>query len=96
MDKRIRQYLGLLSAIISYYVVHEGMHLIYALCTGTFKQINFMGLGMQIDIYAEKMSDVQLGVFCIVGSIATFIVAYVFIACIDKIAKVKSKVFNTI
>ena len=94
MDKRIRQYIGLLSAIISYYVVHEGMHFIYALCTGTFKQINFMGLGMQIDIYAEKMSDIQLGVFCIVGSIATFIVAYVFIACIDKIIKVKSKVIK--
>ena len=49
MNKRVRQYVGLLSAIIAYYLIHEGAHLIYALFTGVFKQINFMGLGMQID-----------------------------------------------
>ena len=51
MNKRVRQYVGLLSAIIAYYLIHEGAHFIYALFTGVFKQINFMGLGMHIDIY---------------------------------------------
>ena len=94
MNKRIRQYIGLLSAILTYYVIHEGSHLLYALLTGTFKQSNIMGLGVQIDIYREQMSDLQLGVFCIVGSIATLITAYLLILFIDKICKSSSKVFK--
>lgn len=57
MKKRIRQYIGLLSSVLAYYAVHEGAHLIYALSTGVFRQINFMGIGMQIGIYEEQMSD---------------------------------------
>ena len=86
MNKRVRQYAGLLSAIIAYYLIHEGAHLIYALFTGAFKQINLMGLGMQIDIYSEKMTQAQLGVFCLIGSVATLLSAYILIALIGKIA----------
>ena len=64
MKKRIRQYIGLLSAVLTYYAVHEGAHLIYALSNGVFRQINFMGIGMQIGIYEERMSDTGLGIFC--------------------------------
>ena len=56
MNKRLRQYLGILSAIIFYFLIHEGAHLIYALLTGTFKNINIMGLGIQIDIFREVQS----------------------------------------
>ena len=94
MNKRVRQYVGLLSAIIAYYLIHEGAHFIYALFTGVFKQINFMGLGMQIDIYSENMTQAQLGVFCLIGSVATLLSAYILIALIGKIAKISSKVFN--
>ena len=94
MNKRARQYIGLLSAVIAYYMIHEGAHLLYALITGVFKQINFMGLGMQIDIYSEKMTHTQLGIFCILGSVATLLSAYILIALIGKIAKISSKVFK--
>lgn len=94
MNKRARQYIGLLSAIIAYYIVHEGTHFIYALMTGVFKTINFMGLGIQVDIYADKMTEVQLGIFCMVGSIATTVMAYVLVLLIDKIGAVSSKVFK--
>ena len=47
MSKRFRQYFGLLAAVISYYIIHEGAHLVAALYYGVFKGINFMGLGMQ-------------------------------------------------
>lgn len=52
MSKRVRQYISILAAVAAYYLVHEGAHLLYALSTGVFKQINFMGVGMQIDVYA--------------------------------------------
>ncbi len=94
MNKRIRQYIGLLTAIIAYYIIHEGTHLLYALSLGAFKQINFMGMGMQIDIYSEQMTQTQLGIFCLLGSIATTLFAYVLIALIGKIGKSSSKVFK--
>ena len=91
MNKRVRQYVGLLSAVIAYYLLHEGAHLLYSLSIGAFKQINLMGLGMQIDIYAEKITQPQLGVFCLLGSITTLLAAYILIALIDKIRGISSK-----
>jgi len=57
MSKRIRQYIGIFAAVIAYYIIHEGAHLITALYYGVFKEINFMGLGMQIDVYTDRMAD---------------------------------------
>ena len=91
MNKRVRQYVGLLSAVIAYYLLHEGAHLLYSLSIGAFKQINLMGVGMQIDIYAEKMTQTQLGVFCLLGSATTLLTAYILIASIDKIRGISSK-----
>lgn len=77
MSKRTRQYIGILAALAAYYLVHEGAHLLYALLTGVFRQINFiMGLGVQIDVCAERMTDTQLGVFCLVGALATLCAGY--------------------
>ena len=92
MSKRGRQYVGLLSAIMAYYIIHEGAHFIYSLLVGTFKKINIMGLGVQIDIYREKMSDTQLAIFCLVGSVATLIVGYILVLQIERICKISSKV----
>lgn len=94
MSKSVRQYIGLFAAIIAYYVIHEGAHLLYALSIRVFKQINFIGLGIQIDVYAEQMSEKQLGVFCVVGAIATTIVAYALVILAGKIKDSSSKVFK--
>ena len=94
MNKRTRQYVGLLSAVLAYYIIHEGAHLIYALITGAFKQINVMGMGVQIDIYAERITDIQLGIFCLVGSVATFVTAYILVLFTNKIGESSSKIFK--
>ena len=93
MTKRARQYIGLIAALVMYYVIHEGAHLVYAIATGTFRTIKFMGLGMQIDVYVERMTETQLGMFCFVGAISTLILAYVLIALIGKISLVPSELF---
>lgn len=93
MTKRSRQYIGLIAAIVAYYVIHEGAHLVYAVATGVFKGIRFMGMGMQIDVHAEQMTESQLGIFCAVGAISTLIFAYVLIALIGRISKVQSNLF---
>lgn len=92
MSKRARQYIGLLSAIIAYYVIHEGAHFVYALLIGTFKHINIMGMGVQIDVFAENMTAMQMGIFCIVGSVFTMVSAYILVFFADKIATISSKV----
>ena len=94
MSKRIRQWIGIASAVIAYYIVHEGAHFLYAICTGVFKKINFMGIGMQVDVYADKMTNTQLGILCLVGSIATLIAAYGLIMLTGRICRIQSKVFK--
>lgn len=65
---RIRQDIGIFAAVAAYYMIHEGAHLFTALYYGVFRGINFMGLGMQIDVYAEPMTQTQLGIFCLAGA----------------------------
>lgn len=91
---KCRKYLGVLMAAVAYYVIHEGAHLLYALVMGVFKRINFMGLGMQIDVYTEKMTDTQIGVFCMVGAVATLIAAWLLVILREKLCEVKSPVFR--
>ena len=91
MSKRTRQYIGILAALAAYYLVHEGAHLLCALLTGVFRQINFMGLGVQIDVCAERMTDTQLGVFCLVGALATLCAGYLLTALAAAICRAGSK-----
>lgn len=94
MTKRVRQYIGILAAAAAYYLVHEGAHLLYALFTGTFRRINVMGLGMQIDVCAERMTDTQLGIFCLAGVAATFCAGYLLTALAGKICCAESKLLR--
>ena len=94
MNKRLRQYAGLLAAIAAYYLIHEGAHLVYALLIGVFRQVNIAALGVQIDVYAEQMTEAQMGIFCIIGSIATLITGWILSAAASIIGKRPSKVFK--
>lgn len=93
MNKQLRQYLGLFSAVAAYYTIHEGAHLLYALCMGVFKQIQFMGLGIQIDVHAQAMTPAQLGVFCLVGAAATALTGWILTAAADRITATHAPVF---
>ena len=94
MSKRMRQYLGILAALVSYYAVHEGAHLAYACAIGVFEKIRFLGLGIQIVTDTQCMTNTQLGMFCAVGAIATLIVAYALTLTAPTICKVESEVFK--
>lgn len=94
MGRRTRKFFGVLSAVAAYNIIHEGAHLVYALFLSVFKQIRFLGLGMQIVVDTGRMSGIQLGIFCLMGAVATLIAAWGLVAATDKICKVKSKVFK--
>ncbi len=89
-----RKWLSVLAAVLLYYIVHEGAHLIVALCYGVFDRVNFMGIGVQIATYSERMSDMQTAVFCAVGSIASLIAAYVLVWAAKFINKSGSKILK--
>ena len=88
--KRARQYIGILAAVAAYYSVHEGAHLLCAVLLGTFKEIRFMGIGMQIDIYAERMTNGQMALFCIAGATATLFAGIVLSALAEIICRAKA------
>lgn len=94
MSKRTRQYIGILAALVAYYLVHAGAHFLYALIIGVFKQINFMGLGIQVDVYADRITDVQLGIFCLVGVLTTFCVGYLLTVLAKNICRAQSKLLR--
>ena len=94
MSKRMRQYIGIVAAVVAYYIVHEGAHLVAALVMGAFKQINFMGLGIQIDIFRDRLTDTQLGWFCLVGALSTFVVAWLLVLMGRRICSLSSPVFK--
>lgn len=94
--KQARQYIGILAAAAAYYSVHEGAHLLCAVLLGAFKQIRFMGIGMQIDVYAERMTDGQMALFCVAGAIATLSVGVVLAALAGRISHIKSKLLRAV
>ena len=94
MNKQLRQYLGLVSSLAAYYTIHEGAHLLCALLMGVYKQVNFMGLGIQIDVFTERMAPVQMGIFCLAGSFSTIAAAWILIASANRITTSPSPVFK--
>lgn len=96
MDKKIRQYIGIIVGIAFYYSIHEGAHLITALYQGVFRKIKFLGLGIQIDVAAEKMTNTQTGVFCLMGATATFITAIILILLTSKICQLHNKILKAV
>lgn len=94
MAKRVRQVIGIFSALVAYYLIHEGAHLLFARYAGVFRQIRFMGLGVQVDVYAERMTNVQLGMFCLIGALATLCVGYLLTGFAGWICRRRSKLFR--
>ena len=94
--KRVRQYLGIIIALLAYYCIHEGAHFFYALSHGVFRRVNLMALGVQIDIFREQLTDSQLGWFCLVGPIATFVAAWVMVLLSKRICALKGKMVKAI
>ncbi len=94
MSKGIRQYLGIFTAVVVYFLVHEGAHFLYAVSLGVFRKINFLGLGIQIDVFREQMTDTQLGFFCLAGAAATLVAAYGMTLFTSRFCRLKSKVIR--
>ena len=94
MSSNLRKWFGIIIAIICYYVVHEGSHILVALILGVFQKVHFMALGVQVVINASGISDLQIAVFNIAGSVSTFFIAYVLVLLRGRILLSHSKLLK--
>ncbi|MDL2318308.1 hypothetical protein LJC74_04375 [Eubacteriales bacterium OttesenSCG-928-A19] len=98
MAQNSRKWFALLCAILLYYIIHEGAHVIAALLMGTFQGIRIMGFGLGVQIMADTaaMSNVQIFIFCIAGAIATLLTGYVLVLKRQTILNSSNKLFRAI
>lgn len=92
MSANLRKWTGVFFAVVCYYLVHEGAHLITALCMGTFERVKLVFPGVQVAADIDAMSELQIAAFSIAGGLATFIVGYMLIFLTGRILQLKSKV----
>jgi hypothetical protein len=88
--RNLRKWVALAIAVVCYFLIHEGAHWVYAMSAGVFKQINIISIGIQVEPYTELMSDIQLGIFCLLGPVSTIVVSYVLLALTPRFLAVKS------
>ena len=94
--KNLRKWFALICAILLYYIIHEGSHVIVALLYGVFEEVKILGLGVQVVANVEVLTYFQIGIFCIAGSISTLLVGDLLVLFSKRIAKSKNKVFKAI
>lgn len=74
----------------------KGAHIATALCMGVFKEVKFLGLGMQVDVAAAQMTNFQMGIFCLAGVLGTWITAVLLTVFTPRICWIKSKVLRAV
>ena len=96
VSSNLRKWFSLIIAIILYYIIHEGSHVIIALFYGVFEKIKILGLGVQVVAQTELLTNFQTALFCISGSISTLFVALLLLLFMKKIVISKNKLFKAI
>lgn len=92
----LRKWCGVIAAIMVYYFIHEGSHLVVALKYGGVEKIKIMGVGIQMVTRIEEINSMQRAIFCVVGSVSTLLVAYLLVGLTRKIVHYKNKFLKAI
>jgi hypothetical protein len=91
MLKSVKQWSGILAALISYYIVHEGTHLLLALYYGVFERIRVVGIwGIQIVMKDGGLDGFPLALFSGLSSVVTICIGYL-LALSPYIYKIKNR-----
>ncbi len=91
-----RKWLGLIAAIVLYYIVHEGAHLAAALLYGAYRGVRLLGPGVQVVVDTAALTERQLAVFSSVGCIATLFAAYILCAATAQLVRSRSKMLKAV
>ena len=91
MERNIRKWTSLLIAILCYYLIHEGSHLIFALMYGAFEKIKIIFPGIQIVCNTDKMSNYQIAMFCLSGSFFSMTSGHILMLLGKSVKKIDNK-----
>lgn len=91
IKRSLRKCTAFILAVAAYFLIHEGAHLVYALNVGSFQEIRFLGLGIQVATYREMMTDRQVGLLCILGPAAALTAGYCLLAASPVLLRIRSR-----
>ena len=92
MSKKCRQYILYLLAIVTYLIVHEGIHVIQALGHGIFQGIRFNGIGVEVLIREPlTIGGWKLACFSGLSSVVTIAIGYIIYGLTWKILALKQR-----
>lgn len=92
LRRNFKLWIGIIIAIIVYYVIHEGTHLIQAILTNNFDSIRLVGfVGIEIMI-KEVPTGLSLALFSGLSSIITVVCGYTLVIVMDKILVLNIKI----
>ena len=96
MQSNMRKWIGLIAAVFLYYLIHEGCHFAVAMGYGAFEKVRIMVQGVQVVVKKELLTDLQMAIFCAVGSAGTLFTAYMLVFFSVRITKSKNKVIKAV
>lgn len=91
-----RKWLSLIISIFLYYLFHEGSHVLVSLIYGVFEKVKILGLGVQVVANTSKLTDIQIAIFCLSGTVTTLIIGYLLTIFSKKIAAINNKLIKAI
>lgn len=92
MKSSVRKYLYFLSAVITYMIIHEGVHVILAKIFGVYQGIRILPLGIEVEITQPlTIAGLRLASFSGLSSITTILIGYVLFLLRSKLLLLKSQ-----
>ena len=92
MKANARKWVGLLCAVVLYYVVHEGAHALVALGCGALREVRTLGLGVQVVLTDRAaLTDLQFALFNAAGAAASLLTAYALVLLTKRICASRSQ-----
>jgi len=89
--RNLKLWIGIIIAIIMYYVIHEGTHFVQAVLTDNFDSIRLVGVvGIEIMI-KEVPTGLALTLFSGLSSVMTVFFGYIFVIIMPKILMMNNK-----
>lgn len=92
--KNLKLWIGLVIAIITYYIIHEGTHFIQAILTDNFDSIRLVGLaGIEI-MTKEVPTGLSLALFSGLSSVITVVCGYILVIMMPKVFSLSNKMMK--
>lgn len=84
-QQNLGKWAALIWALLLYFIIHEGIKMLYALCVGASVHVSFVSLQYEAMVDITTMTTFQQCVFWLIGSVCTTVAGYIMFFLTDKI-----------